>query len=108
MSVEAMLLLDLGGVTFSKVMRLSAAVGPSAWCGGVVVWLSVAVWSAAALAGVLLSFWTLCGGMVLTLSGEALGDDAFLAAVGSSVTVGPSVAVCGSPELTCEPPCLIR
>ena len=35
-------------------------------------WLSVAVWFATALVGVLLSFWALGGDMVLTLSGALL------------------------------------
>ena len=35
-------------------------------------WLSVAVWFATALVGVLLSFWALGGDMVLALSGALL------------------------------------
>ena len=38
----------------------------------------------------------------------ALGDDAFSATAGSLVTVEPSVAACGSPELPCESSCLTR
>ena len=83
------------------------------WCGprrgGVALgWLSVVVWPAAALDGVTLGGGALGGGMALTLSGAALGGDSVSAAVGPSVTVWPSAAMCGSPELPCEPPCLIR
>ena len=50
------------------------ALGVAVWrCGGVTLgWLSVAVWFATALVGVLLSFWALGGDMVLTLSGGLL------------------------------------
>ena len=50
------------------------ALGVAVWrYGGVTPgWLSVAVWFATALVGVLLSFWALGGDMVLTLSGALL------------------------------------